>query len=60
MREVQRKSEGPAFAPDHPKAASDLMMWLERAERIRTQRNDTTVSAANPTAATSDGVVCDE
>lgn len=41
MREVQRKSEGPDFAPDHPKAASDLMMWLERAERIRTQqRND--------------------
>ena len=41
MREVRRKSEGPDFAPDHPKAASDLMMWLERAERIRTQqRND--------------------
>jgi len=41
MREVQRKNERPDFAPDHPKAASDLMMWLERAERIRTQqRND--------------------
>jgi IS5 family transposase len=38
MREVQRKSEGPEFAPDHPKAASDLMMWCERAERIRTQQ----------------------
>ena len=41
MREVQRKLEAPDFAPDHPKAVSDLMMWLERAERIRTQqRND--------------------
>lgn len=41
MREVRRKSAAPDFAPDHPKAASDLMMWLERAERIRTQqRND--------------------
>jgi IS5 family transposase len=38
MREVQRKSKGPNFAPDHPKAASDLMMWLERAERVRTQQ----------------------
>ena len=38
MREVQRKSEGPDFAPDRPKAASDLMMWLERAGRIRTQQ----------------------
>jgi transposase, IS5 family len=41
MREVQRKLEAPEFTPEHPKAASDLMMWLERAERIRTQqRND--------------------
>jgi transposase, IS5 family len=41
MREVQRKRQGPDFAPDAPKAVSDLMMWLERAERIRTQqRND--------------------
>ena len=41
MREVQRKIEAPEFAPDHPKAAGDLMMWLGRAERIRTQqRND--------------------
>jgi len=38
MREVQRKRKGPDFAPDHPKAASDLMMWLERAERVRTQQ----------------------
>ena len=38
MREVQRKSEGADFAPDTPKAVSDLMMWLERAERIRTQQ----------------------
>ncbi len=41
MREVQRKTEAPDFAPEHPKALSDLTMWLERAERIRTQqRND--------------------
>ena len=41
MREVQRKTEAPDFAPEHPKASSDLMMWIERAERIRTQqRND--------------------
>ena len=41
IREAQRKLEAPDFAPDHPKAVSDLMMWLERAERIRTQqRND--------------------
>ena len=38
MREVQRKSKAADFAPDHAKAASDLMMWLERAERIRTQQ----------------------
>ena len=46
MREVQRKSEGPDFAPDHPKAMSDLVLWLERAkraeraERIRTQQHN--------------------
>jgi IS5 family transposase len=41
IREVQRKFKAPDFAADHPKAVSDLMMWLERAERIRTQqRND--------------------
>jgi IS5 family transposase len=38
MREVQRKLEAADFAPDHPKALSDLTMWLERAERIRTQQ----------------------
>lgn len=26
------------FAPEHPKTVSDLMMWIERAERIRAQR----------------------
>jgi IS5 family transposase len=34
MREVQRKLQGTA----HPKAASDLSMWLQRAERVRTQQ----------------------
>lgn len=38
MREVQRKMQGGGFAPDQPKAVSDLSMWLERAERIRTQQ----------------------
>jgi transposase, IS5 family len=38
MREVQRKSKAPDFAPENPKAASDLGVWLERAERIRTQQ----------------------
>jgi IS5 family transposase len=38
IREVQRKMLSPDFAPEHPKAVSDLMMWLERAERIRTQQ----------------------
>ncbi len=38
IREVQRKMQGAGFAPEHPKAASDLSMWLERAERIRTQK----------------------
>ncbi|WP_232834538.1 IS5 family transposase [Rhodoferax ferrireducens] len=41
MRQVQRKMQGADFAPDHPKAVSDLGLWLGRAERIRTQqRND--------------------
>jgi len=41
MREVQRKIGASDFVPAHAKAASDLTMWLERAERIRTQqRND--------------------
>ena len=48
MREVQRKLDAqtqlitaggaPCNAPSSPKALSDLMMWLERAERIRTQQ----------------------
>ena len=41
MREVQRKLDAPDFASTHPKAVSDLLLWLQRAERIRTQqRND--------------------
>jgi IS5 family transposase len=38
MRAVQRQRQGPDFAPEHSKAVSDLMMWMERAERIRTQQ----------------------
>ena len=38
IREVQRRIESPEFAPDNAKVVSDLMMWLERAERIRTQQ----------------------
>jgi IS5 family transposase len=43
MREVQRKLDaqaqgGSGIAPASPKAISDLQMWLERAERIRTQQ----------------------
>ena len=38
IREVQRKMQAADFAPESPKAVSDLMMWLERAERIRTQQ----------------------
>ena len=38
MRQVQRKRQGPEFAPQHPTAASNLGLWLERAERIRTQQ----------------------
>ena len=38
MREVQRKMQGADFATNQPKAVSDLSMWLERAERIRTQQ----------------------
>ena len=48
MREVQRKLDAdrqaiaaggaPAHVPSDPKALSDLLMWLERAERIRTQQ----------------------
>jgi transposase, IS5 family len=38
MREAQRKLSLPEFTVDHPKAASDLMLWIERAGRIRTQQ----------------------
>ena len=39
MREVQRKMQGAdCVHPDHPKAMSDLTLWLERAQRIRTQQ----------------------
>jgi IS5 family transposase len=51
MREVQRSLNAdqtavaaggaPAHKPSSPKAVSDLMMWLERAERIRTQQRNT-------------------
>ena len=41
MREVQRKIEAPGFAPESPKAASDLTLWLQRAERVRTQQRHT-------------------
>jgi len=38
MRQVQRKRQASEFAPDSAKAVSDLGLWLERAERIRTQQ----------------------
>ena len=42
MREVQRKLDAPGFAATHAntsaKALGDLRMWLERAERVRTQQ----------------------
>lgn len=38
MREVQRKRAAPDFTTDNPVALTELMMWLERAERIRTQQ----------------------
>lgn len=38
MREVQRKLAAPEFSTDNPLAMTALMMWLERAERIRTQQ----------------------
>jgi transposase, IS5 family len=51
MREVQRKLDAdkaavaaggaPAHEPSSAKAINDLTMWLERAERIRTQERNT-------------------
>jgi hypothetical protein len=38
MREVRRKLDAPGFEATHAKALSDLTMWLERAERVRTQK----------------------
>jgi len=38
MREVQRKRAVSGFAAKNALALSDLMMWLERAERVRTQQ----------------------
>jgi IS5 family transposase len=38
IREVQRKIQSADFAPNHPRAVSDLSMWLERAERVRKQQ----------------------
>ena len=38
IREVQRKMAAVGFATDNPKAHSDLNLWLQRAERIRTQK----------------------
>ena len=38
MREVQRRCAAPEFTTANPLALTELMMWLERAERIRTQQ----------------------
>ena len=38
MREVQRKIVAAEFVTQSAKALADLLMWLERAERIRTQQ----------------------
>ena len=38
IREVQRKMQSAQFTPEQPKAVSDLTLWLQRAERIRTQK----------------------
>ena len=38
MREIQRKRAAPEFTTDNPLALTELMMWMERAERIRTQQ----------------------
>ena len=55
MREVQRKQGAdqaavaaggvPANEPDSPKALSDLCVWLQRAERIRTQQRNSSATA---------------
>ena len=38
MREVQRRCAAAEFTTDNPLALTELKMWLERAERIRTQQ----------------------
>jgi IS5 family transposase len=38
MREVRRKCAAPEFTTDNALALTELMMWLERAERILTQQ----------------------
>ncbi len=38
MREIQRKRAAPEFTTDNPLALMELMMWLERAERTRSQQ----------------------
>ncbi len=40
MRDVQRKCAAPEFTTDNPLALTELQKWLERAERIRTQRRN--------------------
>lgn len=38
MREVQRKCAAPEFTTNNPLALTELRLWLERAERVRTQQ----------------------
>jgi IS5 family transposase len=40
MREVQRKCAAAQFTTDNPLALTELQKWLQRAERIRTQRRN--------------------
>ena len=38
IRRRSQRAGAPAHEPGGPTAISELMMWLERAERIRTQQ----------------------
>ena len=38
LRAVQRKLQAADFAPASPKALADLQLWMQRAERVRTQQ----------------------
>ena len=38
IREIKRKMGAQGFAPEHPKALSDLTTWLARAERVHAQK----------------------